>query len=310
MPKKVHKREGVALRHDPLEVQLNKDERARKGLLEEASVINQRNLEKKRPDTDDGDVKAEDLIPEKLSGKILKLAKEQQIEVERERTLSNRGSKDAGKLTVPSKSKVSIDDDDEDDDAALDDDDELEDGADDVIHKGDYVENVEISQDDEDALAMFMGTTTAPRIKLADLILDKIREKEEALANGGTLIMMDAGEAGANESLSPKIVQCYQRVGQFMQRYSAGKVPKAFKIIPSLTNWEEVLYVTRPDQWSCQAVFVATRLFASNLNAKSAQRFFNIILLDRVIEDIGMNKRLNYHLYLSLKKVGSAHSAC
>ena len=30
------------------------------------------------------------------------------------------------------------------------------------------------------------------------------------------------------------------QVGQYLSRYTSGKVPKAFKIIPSLKNWEEV----------------------------------------------------------------------
>lgn len=58
---------------------------------------------------------------------------------------------------------------------------------------------------------------------------------------------------------------------------------------------------------------VATRIFASNLNAKMAQRqvlfnftlrmrFYNLVLLPRVLEDIKRNKKLNFHLYLSLKK--------
>ena len=48
--------------------------------------------------------------------------------------------------------------------------------------------------------------------------------------------------------------------------------------------------------------YVATRLFASNLNEKMAQRFYNIILLPKVMDDIAENKRLNYHLYRALKK--------
>ena len=40
----------------------------------------------------------------------------------------------------------------------------------------------------------------------------------------------------------------------------------------------------------------------SNLNPKNAQRFYNLILLPAVRDDIASNKRLNYHLYRSLKK--------
>ena len=34
-----------------------------------------------------------------------------------------------------------------------------------------------------------------------------------------------------------------------------GKIPKAFKIIPNLKNWEDVLYMTDPDHWSEHAMF-------------------------------------------------------
>lgn len=38
-------------------------------------------------------------------------------------------------------------------------------------------------------------------------------------------------------------------------RYSVGKIPKAFKIIPNLKNWEDVLYLTDPDSWSPHAMY-------------------------------------------------------
>ena len=46
----------------------------------------------------------------------------------------------------------------------------------------------------------------------------------------------------------------------------------------------------------------ATRLFASNMNPRMAQRFFNLVLLPAVQDDIRDNKKLNFHLYLALKK--------
>ena len=33
------------------------------------------------------------------------------------------------------------------------------------------------------------------------------------------------------------------------------QVPKAFKVIPNLQNWEEVLYLTEPESWSPHAVY-------------------------------------------------------
>ena len=83
---------------------------------------------------------------------------------------------------------------------------------------------------------------------------------------------------------------------------TSGKLPKAFKVVPSLHNWEEVLYLTRPDRWTPQAMYAATRIFASNLNPKMAQRFYNLVLLDSVRADIHANRKLNYHYYVALKK--------
>ena len=42
----------------------------------------------------------------------------------------------------------------------------------------------------------------------------------------------------------------------------------ALQIIPSLRNWEEVLFLTDVPSWTPHAVFQATRLFVSSLNAK------------------------------------------
>ena len=62
------------------------------------------------------------------------------------------------------------------------------------------------------------------------------------------------------------------QLGGFLRRYKSGKLPKAFKMLPGLTGWEDYLYLTRPEEWSPHAVYAATRIFASNLNAAMAQR--------------------------------------
>lgn len=102
--------------------------------------------------------------------------------------------------------------------------------------------------------------------------------------------------------VNPKVAAVYSQVGQLLSRYKSGKLPKAFKIIPSLANWEDILYLTEPDKWTPHAVFQATRIFVSNLKPKQSQRFFSLVLLDRVRDDIQDHKKLNYHLYMSLKK--------
>lgn len=78
--------------------------------------------------------------------------------------------------------------------------------------------------------------------------------------------------------------------------------PKAFKVIPSLQNWEEVLALTSPLTWSPAAMYQASVIFVSNLNPRMAQRFFNLVLLPAVRQDIGDHKKLNFHLYRALRK--------
>lgn len=41
--------------------------------------------------------------------------------------------------------------------------------------------------------------------------------------------------------LNPEVVEMYTQVGEIMSRYRTGKIPKAFKIIPSMVNWEQIL---------------------------------------------------------------------
>merc|ERR1719352_729541 len=79
-------------------------------------------------------------------------------------------------------------------------------------------------------------------------------------------------------------------------------MPKAFKILPKLTNWEEVLSLTNPLDWSANAMYEAVNIFASNLNPRMAQRFYNLVLLPAVRDNIARFKKLNFHYYRSLRK--------
>ncbi|CAF5029534.1 unnamed protein product, partial [Rotaria magnacalcarata] len=63
-----------------------------------------------------------------------------------------------------------------------------------------------------------------------------------------------------------------------------------------------VLLITQPDRWTAASMYQATRIFASNMDAKMAQRFYNILLLPRIRDDIDEYKKLNFHLYMALRK--------
>lgn len=49
-------------------------------------------------------------------------------------------------------------------------------------------------------------------------------------------------------------------------------------------------------------MYQATRIFASNLKEHMAQKFYNLVLLPRIRDDLAEYKRLNFHLYQALRK--------
>lgn len=160
-----------------------------------------------------------------------------------------------------------------------------------------YYEKIEINEDDERALELFMSDNPKPRRTLADIIMEKITEKQTELETQ----FSDAGSVQMQE-LDPRIKQLYEGVGNVLKHYRSGKLPKAFKVIPHLRNWEQVLYCTDPQSWSAAAMYQATRIFASNLKEPLAQKFYNLVLLPRIRDDLAEYKRLNFHLYQALRK--------
>lgn len=128
--------------------------------------------------------------------------------------------------------------------------------------------------------------------------MDKIKQNSTEHETASQSAALTRGGA----SIPPKVAEVYTAVGKLLHHYTSGKLPKALKMLPHLRNWEEVLWLTRPDEWSPCATYACTRIFASNLNAKMAQRFYNLVLLEKCRDDIKENKTLNYHLYMALKK--------
>jgi len=147
------------------------------------------------------------------------------------------------------------------------------------------------SAEEDQAFNMFLQYGHPGTRTLADVILEKIHNYEESKV----LQEVPAG-------ISPKVVEVYTSIGKWLIHYKSGKLPKAFKVIPNLANWEEVLYLTNPLDWSPAACREAVKIFASNFNPKMAQRFFNLVLLPAVRQDIAKYKKLNFHYYTALKK--------
>ena len=170
--------------------------------------------------------------------------------------------------------------------------------------------DIALSEEEQRAFDLFRSTNTSTRRTIADIIMEKLTEKRTEVetvmsemggGTGGTSAADQRREQIASQ-LDERVVRMYTQIREVLHKYRSGKLPKAFKILPSLANWEHILFITEPDSWSAAAVYQATRIFASNLNAKMAQRFFTLVLLPRIRDDIGEFKRLNFHLYMALRK--------
>ncbi|KAK4894489.1 snoRNA-binding rRNA-processing protein [Elasticomyces elasticus] len=140
-----------------------------------------------------------------------------------------------------------------------------------------------------------------PPTNLADLILSKIAAHEAQSGPTPTPFVRGGGDMADAVELPAKVVEVYTQIGTLLSRYKSGRLPKPFKIIPTLPQWDTLLDITRPADWTPHAVYEATKLFTSSRPAL-AQAFVQDILLPRVREDIMENKKLNIHLYKALKK--------
>ncbi|KAF5295048.1 hypothetical protein FQR65_LT10601 [Abscondita terminalis] len=219
-----------------------------------------------------------------LSSKILSAARQQQREMENDfPTLEEAYSRKRRTVTLGDPVEESADEDEEEQD---------EDQNNDTFY-----ENIEINEEDEDAIEKFMNKNPEPRRTLADIILEKINEKQTELQSK----LSDPNSIQIQE-LDPRVKKMYDGVREVLQRYRSGKLPKVFKIVPKLRNWEQILFILDPPRWSAAAMYQGTRIFASNLKEKMAQRFYNLVLLPRVRDDISEYKRLNFHLYQALRK--------
>ncbi|KAK4193687.1 Bystin [Podospora australis] len=133
---------------------------------------------------------------------------------------------------------------------------------------------------------------------LADLILAKIAEKE---AQQQGQWKEEPGPVEEDYELPPKVIEVFTKIGLFLARYKSGPLPKPFKVLPQIPHWEDIIQVTQPENWTPNACYAATRIFVSS-KPHVVQRFMEMIILERVREDIYENKKLNVHLFNCLKK--------
>ncbi|CAH2221073.1 bystin [Pelobates cultripes] len=227
-------------------------------------------------------------VDEKLSRRILEQARIQQEELEAEHGPGHGAPKERTTVLDP-KGKAEGSDSEDDEWPSLDKAASLDTGS--------FSEDVEVNPEDEAAIEMFMNKNPPMRRTLADIIMEKITEKQTEVDT-----MMSEVSGRPMPQLDPRVLEVYKGVKEVLSSYRSGKLPKAFKIVPALSNWEQILYITEPETWTAAAMYQATRIFSSNLTERMAQRFYNLVLLPRVRDDIAEYKRLNFHLYMALKK--------
>ena len=297
-------------RHDPLMTDLTSHE----GHFKEAPRSSKKqNAANDNENDDEND--APEYIDARQSRKILQLAKEQQQELE--------DDEEEKQEQLSSISKFRVRDENDDDDDEEDEDNEVNSAiASDAESAGpveneEYEEEEEVIEINEDDAAMFDSyfkpssafNSASGAYNLADKIMAAIREKEMGLATdlAGTdapFMAQVEEDRGEGVALPPKLIKAYTTIGTILTTWTHGKLPKLFKIIPTLKNWQDVLYVTDPERWTPHVCYEATKLFVSNLGAREAAKFVNMVMLPRFQYEVEENEKhdVNYHIYRALKK--------
>ena len=77
------------------------------------------------------------------------------------------------------------------------------------------------------------------------------------------------------QGLDPRVVEVYRGVGQLLRRYTVGRLPKAFKIIPNLRNWEEVRPSCIEDGWHPISALLLWQLIFLRAGAVTGRMHFH-----------------------------------
>ncbi|GAA5917388.1 hypothetical protein JCM6882_000841 [Rhodosporidiobolus microsporus] len=267
MPKASSSRAGATLKHDPLAVQLRAGELNDEGALS----TRKRQKSKKRHQEE------ETALDAKVTRKVLAMARDQQDELAGE-DLEALGA------DVDAREEELLRDEEEDEEYSD------EEGYEEY-------EELEIDEGDQAILDSYVPQgQLEPGRTLADLIMEKIGQSESSKGKAPEVVREPP------PGFNPKVVEVYTKVGQLLSRYKSGPLPKAFKILPTLSMWPHLVMLTNPESWTPHATYAATRIFASNLDPKQSQKFYKEILLEKVREEIEQSGKLSVQTYMALKK--------
>ena len=225
---------------------------------------------------------------EAVDPKILKFAQKQWSEEVRDR------KKSQPRLNIRSDGRIAL----KNLKKGMDSDEEPDDEDDEILRNVGCQDEelMQLNEEDEAAINKFLVTEPKKEKTLFDIIQEKIGQKKVAFEQQFEPIGGPNNDIQVRD-LNPDVVALYKEVGAVMAHYRSGKVPKAFKMIPNLVNWEQILELTCPDNWSAASMLQATRLFSACMNMSMCQRFYNLVLLPRVRDEIQEYKKLSFHIY-------------
>ena len=298
-------------RHNPLLKDISSQGGNLRTVPRSSSSLQKKKSSKKQRHNDEDDEEnggGEGFLDASSSRKILQLAKEQQDELKQEDEIQNKPS------FAQSFKNQQIDSEEEEEEDEYSDFEEEEE-VEEIVYDE---EDAEVDPKDAELFNKYFQSngennnnnndddSFQPTINLADKILAKIQEKEFQEFQKQQQQQQSSPD-NSNENavlLPPKVILAYEKIGQILSTYTHGKLPKLFKILPSLKNWQDVLYVTNPNSWTPHATYEATKLFVSNLSSNEATVFIETILLPRFRDSIenSDDHSLNYHIYRALKK--------
>ena len=160
----------------------------------------------------------------------------------------------------------------------------------------------ELSQNEQEIILKFSKINKQNFTEKVEENMKNITEIQQEKEEDFTEYHQKNHQNQQENQLNQKVVLVYQKLGLLLSRYRSGNLPKTLKVVPQLTNWDQILWLTNPDKWTPQATKEITKLFVNRLNGALLVKFLKEFVLEVIRQDLSENKKLNVHLYDCLKK--------
>ncbi|OHS97651.1 Bystin [Tritrichomonas foetus] len=108
--------------------------------------------------------------------------------------------------------------------------------------------------------------------------------------------------AKTRHQVDPKVREVYTQLGSVLKIYKSGKLPKAVNVVASqkIPDWEDLLELSNPMNWSLNAVQAVTLLFAQSASDKRLTTYIRHFLLDYIQELLERSKKLPKQIWNAL----------